>query len=167
MSPVISLRPVNEADSEMLLDWRNSNQVRLFMSDQRKISPEDHHHWLTERIHNKKKLAVVAEKSTRPVGFIQYTVLTTAVAEWGFYKAPGAEAGIGKAICAEGVKWAKDNLLLSWLVAKVIHSNTVSLSVHAEIGFELISDQEWLSLTGYKSVSPGHYFFKRVLHGPG
>ena len=115
----------------------------------------------------KKKLAVVAEKSTRPVGFIQYTVLTTGVAEWGFYKAPGAEAGIGKAVCAEGVKWAKDNLLLSWLVAKVIHTNTVSLSVHAEIGFELISDQEWLSLTGYKSVSPGHYFFKRVLHGPG
>ena len=66
MSPVISLRPVNEADSEMLLDWRNSDQVRLFMSDQRKISPEDHHHWLTERIHNEKKLAVVAEKSTRP-----------------------------------------------------------------------------------------------------
>ena len=30
MSPVISLRPVNEADSEMLLDWRNSDQVLTF-----------------------------------------------------------------------------------------------------------------------------------------
>ena len=164
---MIALRPITETDSERIFSWRNSTRVRLFMSDQKIISPTDHQKWLRTRLEDPAKIALVAEQSSVAVGFVQFNILNPETAEWGFYKAPDAGHGVGKKICVEAIEWAKQNLSVSSIVAKVVTTNVVSLAVHTGIGFELISEQSWLRLTGYEKPADAHYFFRRNVRDPG
>ena len=164
---MISLRKITATDGEQIRTWRNSEKVRLSMSDQEPISYQDHHAWLSTRLEDPANIALIAEQSSTPVGFMQFSTLNPEVAEWGFYKSPDAGAGIGRAICSEAIEWAKQHLPVSSIVAKVVSTNAVSLKLHLGIGFELISEETWLRLTGYEKTARTHKFFRRSLRGPG
>jgi|GEM_PF-3471793 len=164
---MISLRRITEADSEQILRWRNSDEVRLFMSDQEPITLKDHQAWLMARVEDPTNVGLIAEKSSVAVGFMQFNILDTETTEWGFYKSPDAGPGLGREICTESIEWAKQNLSVSRVVAKVISTNIVSLKLHLGIGFELISEEAWLKLTGYERAASAHKFFRRSVRGPG
>ena len=164
---MISLRHITEADSEQILRWRNSDEVRLCMSDQKKITLIDHQNWLMDRLEDPANVGLIAEESSVAAGFMQFNILDPETTEWGFYKSPDAGPGVGRQICIAAIEWAKHNLPVSRIVAKVVSTNAVSLKLHHSIGFELISEDTWLSLTGYGQAASAHKFFRRNVRDPG
>ena len=132
------LRPLLESDLEMILDWRNSWDVRSCMFHTDLISMEQHRLWYTKATSSGDRTLLVLEASNNPCGFVQFSQLADrSIATWGFYAKPGSPKGTGKQLGRTAVSYAFRSLKLHKLCGHVLFSNDRSKRLHLTLGFEL------------------------------
>ena len=68
-----SLRPLEERDLQMVLQWRNSERVHSKMLTDHKIVWEEHFAWFQRIKDNPIKRNLIFEFLGRPIGYIGYT----------------------------------------------------------------------------------------------
>lgn len=132
-----SLRPLEEADLDMLLQWRNALEVRSYMYTQHLIGESEHYQWFQCAQQNSQRHLLIAEYDNQPFGFvnIQLMDLLAERAEWGFYLSPNAPRGSGLALGKAALEYAFIRLDLHKLCGEALASNMRSRIFHERLGF--------------------------------
>lgn len=132
-----ALRPLQEADLEVVRAWRNHIDVRRFMYTQHEISEQEHRAWFQRAQTDSQRHLLLAERADQPFGFVNIQVLDVVAkrAEWGFYLAPEAERGSGQALGTAALNHAFCHLALHKLCSETFADNLRSIRFHERLGF--------------------------------
>lgn len=132
------IRPMREGDLEQVLTWRNHPEVRRFMYTQHEISLDEHAHWFARMSQDPERNLLLFEIDTTPVGFINFhQIARGGIADWGFYTAPDAPKGTGRALGQAALKYAFEEIALRKLCAEALAFNECSIRFHLNLGFQL------------------------------
>lgn len=131
------VRPMTEVDLEQVLSWRNHQEVRRYMFTQHKISLEEHAHWFARASQDPARHLLVFEIDRCPVGFINiHQIASGGIADWGFYAAPDAPKGTGRALGQTALRYAFEATGLYKLCGEALAFNERSIRFHISLGFQ-------------------------------
>lgn len=122
----------------IVLNWRNSPQVRKYMFTNHIISMEEHKLWFQS---NQKdptsRWYVHSNEHGELDGVVCFSDINEIVksATWGFYLGNEAKPGAGTGLGKDGLNEAFNSLLLEKVFARVLPHNTKSLHFHRKLGF--------------------------------
>ena len=164
----IYLRPITEADTELVLKWRNAGRTVEYFYYRTPISEEDHLNWIRNKVNKGEvwQYIVCTNDGDTPVGcvYLQHIEANTLTGETGVFFSEDAPAGKGlatEAVKLIGEKVGFEMLGLLHLNAKVMEKNTASRRVHEKAGYRLVKTVEGESCTDGEIVN-SLYFVKDV-----
>lgn len=141
------LRPLAYDDLERVLAWRNHLEVRRYMYTQHEISLEEHLRWFKSVKDNPRKHVLIYEVDHLPLGFVNFSEIgTSKVADWGYYAAPDAPKGTGRALGKAALDYAFKETHLYKVCGQAIGFNERSIRFHQSLGFQqegLLRDQHF------------------------
>jgi UDP-4-amino-4,6-dideoxy-N-acetyl-beta-L-altrosamine N-acetyltransferase len=131
------LRPMTHDDLAMVLVWRNQADVRGAMYTQQEIGLAQHRAWFDRTLQEGRKALFVYEADGQASGFVHIDgAHAGAVADWGFYAAPGAPRGTGRALGRSALAHAFANVGVHKVCGEVLAYNVRSLRLHEALGFK-------------------------------
>lgn len=131
------VRQMNEGDLEQVLSWRNHPEVRRFMYTQHDISLEEHTRWFERASQDPDRYLLVFEINTTPLGFINiHQIASGGIADWGFYLAPDAPKGTGRALARAALRYAFEAAGIKKLCGQALAFNERSVRFHLNLGFQ-------------------------------
>jgi len=142
-------RLINEADSLLLLTWRNSDHVRIYMKNSDLITLEIHQQWFQKIITSEADLYFVYEQNKTPLGVVYFNNIdrNNTAAEWGFYLGKqNLPKGTGTKMLNNAILLATNKIKLSRIYATVLSTNNKSLHMHLKLGFKQEGDKLVLDL---------------------
>lgn len=142
-----SIRPIEEKDLKMLLEWRNSERIHLVMLTDHKITWEEHVAWFERNKDNNPARNLIFEFKGRPVGYIGYT-------EYDEEKkicSPGAYLGrtdvpidVGYSLFRIAIDYAFVELGMRFLRTEVMESNRRALKLDQMLGYRVVGSNSVL-----------------------
>ena len=152
-----SLRPLEERDLQMVLQWRNSERVHSKMLTDHKIAWEEHVAWFQRIKDNPIKRNLIFEFLGRPIGYIGYT-------EYDEEKgccSPGAYLGetevpidAGITLFYMAVEYAFAELNMKYLETSVFRSNKIAMKIDKFLGYkEIPNSHEVFNKNGKEEVA--------------
>lgn len=134
--PLQRIRPMTQADLSTVLAWRNHPEVRRYMYTQHEISLDEHCRWFERASKDQKRHLLIYEDDLTPLGFINiHEIALGGIADWGFYAAPDAPKGTGRALGKAALSYAFIELGLHKLCGQAIAFNERSVRFHQALGF--------------------------------
>lgn len=131
------VRPMEEADLELVLSWRNHPDVRRWMYTTHEIAMDEHRRWFDAACEDPERHLLVYVSNGAPLGFVNLNQLRGEdVAEWGFYLAPSAPAGSGSALGITALDHAFGALGLHKVSGHALAGNERSIRFHQRLGFQ-------------------------------
>src|SRR5258706_7426579 len=135
-SAVRRVRPMVSADLSTVLEWRNHPDVRRNMFTQQDIGLEEHQRWFERSVLDSRRQLFIYEEDGLPLGFVGLTLTQHPnVADWGFYAAPEAPKGTGRAMGRLVLDHAFGALALHKVCGRAIAYNQRSIGYHLAMGF--------------------------------
>ncbi len=123
-------------DLEMILAWRNDPAVRGVMRTRHEITASEHRRWYLRASADAARRLWVYQLHGRMLGFVQFAeVCPGGQASWGFYSAPGAPKGIGRAMGRLALDRIFGEEGVAAVTAEVMADNLRSLAMHEALGF--------------------------------
>jgi UDP-4-amino-4,6-dideoxy-N-acetyl-beta-L-altrosamine N-acetyltransferase len=130
------LRPMLQADLEMVLDWRNHPDVRRYMYTQQEIGLDEHRRWFEQSSSNSDRHLLVFELDDIPMGFVNFNHLGKgSIVDWGFYAAPDVSKGGGRLLGLTALSYAFNELAIHKVCGQVLAYNKRSINFHQRLGF--------------------------------
>lgn len=139
----ITLLPIKYEDTENIVRWRNSKEVREKFLWQEELTKEQHEYWLKTQIDTGSAVQFIIKEniSGKKIGttFLKNIDNSDRKAEFGIFIGEISEQGKGfginaiKAIIFFGFKL----LLLNKIYLRVLESNTVAFRLYERVGFRL------------------------------
>ena len=130
------LRPMSEADLEQVLEWRNHPDVRRYMYTTHEIGLEEHRQWFSNAKSNPDIHLMIFEHDGQASGFVSVSSTRChEVADWGFYLAPDAPKGAGRALGKQALTYAFGELGLHKVCGQALGFNERSFHFHTALGF--------------------------------
>lgn len=130
------LRDLNVHDLEMVLQWRNHDNIRKWMINSDVIALNDHFVWFERNRNRADRLFYIFEYKQQPQGYVSFVSITNSSAyEWGFYVSPDAEKGVGCLLGITALNLAFKELGLEKVFGQVLAFNEKSLNFHTKMGF--------------------------------
>lgn len=133
-----NLRDIQQDDLKMILEWRNSERVRVNMYNDRLISWAEHCKWfdsLKDKTNSKYKLF---ECFSIPTGVISFNSIDNenGTCFWGFYlgRTP-AEKRTGIIMGFLGIEYAFEVLGIRKICGEAFRFNEGSIRFHQKLGF--------------------------------
>lgn len=138
-SDTVRLRPIEEADLETTLSWRNRDDARVWFKSSSLISFDQHLSWYQRYREKDDDFLFVVEVGNKAVGQASVYDIdwTTGQAEVGrFLVAPSASGKgyIGQA-CGQLVQFCIEKLGLKYLYLEVLEGNERAIRVYERNGF--------------------------------
>lgn len=149
------VRPVDAADLEQMLVWRNQPQVRSYMLTQHEISFAEHKQWFERNSQDPMHRLLIVEEAGLPLGFVGFSgVHIGAIAAWGFYATPDAAKGAGTKIGSTALEFAFNTLALHKVCGQALAFNEASIRMHQKFGFrqEGVLRQQHKMADGYHDI---------------
>jgi UDP-4-amino-4,6-dideoxy-N-acetyl-beta-L-altrosamine N-acetyltransferase len=168
--PEFILRPMTEKDLKTVLDWRNSDHVRLNMFNDSLIGWEEHRQWFSRISAREDSSYRIFEIGRRPVGLVNFADIDrkSQSSFWGFYLGePDCPRGSGFVMGYLALEHAFTDLRMRKVSGECFASNAASIRFHERLGFRReglfiehmsragkyedvirfgLLDREWLSL---------------------
>lgn len=136
-STLAGVRLMTEDDLEQVLSWRNHPDVRRYMYSQHEISQEDHAQWFSRASQVPGRHLLLFEMNRTQRGFFQiHQISSGGIADWGFYAAPDAPKGTGRALGKAALRYAFETLGLHKLCGQALAFNERSIHFHLSLGFQ-------------------------------
>jgi UDP-4-amino-4,6-dideoxy-N-acetyl-beta-L-altrosamine N-acetyltransferase len=134
-----NLRDMQVDDLPLVLEWRNSDDVRNNMYTYDEISVYDHQQWWDRESVNPTTRLLIAEINGTASGVVTFTQYTGVggTASWAFYSGNGNVRGIGSLMEASALKYAFEKLKLRRLECEVLEFNYSVVLFHRKFGFKL------------------------------
>jgi UDP-4-amino-4,6-dideoxy-N-acetyl-beta-L-altrosamine N-acetyltransferase len=127
---------MTEGDLEMVLRWRNHPDVRRHMFTSHEIGREEHCRWFEQCERDPDRFLLIHERGGSPTAYVSFFRHGQARrADWGFYVAPCAPKGSGRAMAHEALCFAFETLGLHKVCGEAMASNVASIGFHRSLGF--------------------------------
>ena len=160
------LRPMQESDLDLVLQWRNSDRVRRASYTDHIISRDEHLAWFERVRQDVRSAPFVFECETKPVGVVNLTDIDTdgGRCAWGFYVgAEDAPRGVGSAMGFCALEYAFENMGLHRVVGEALADNEASVRYHRRLGFvqegrfvdHVLKDGEYRDVISFAILEPG------------
>lgn len=138
----VYLRPITHEDTDLMVKWRNQENVIKYFFYHKEFTKENHEKWLREKVEKGlvAQFIVCMKENDRPVGstFIKDIDYDHKKAEYGFFL--GEEdvrgCGIGKDILRLTVDYAFNELKLHRVYARAFETNKPSVGCFLHCGFK-------------------------------
>ncbi len=135
----IILKPIQEADLEVIRNWRNSPDVSQYMYSDKEISREDQQKWY-DRIKNDSTCSYwIINYNDKPLGVANITGVTQLLEScyWAFYLGDTSVrgGGIGAKVEYNVLKHVFEDLKLNKLRCEVFAFNDKVIKMHEKFGF--------------------------------
>ncbi len=132
------LRPIEERDLELVLQWRNSDRIRRYMYRDTIIEMDEHREWYSRLAGNADAVYLLFEANHTPLGVVNFTDIDRINGRcfWGFYL--GEEhlpRGTGTIMGVLGLEYAFETLKIRKLCGEVFGFNSSSLKFFKRLGF--------------------------------
>lgn len=136
-SDVTRLRPMDVNDLHLVRAWRNHPDIRQAMYSQHEISSSEHARWYENASKDPKRHLLLFEINAQPLGYINiHEQASIGIADWGFYTAPSAPKGTGRALGHAAKHYAFSIKKLHKLCGQALASNERSIRFHLRLGFQ-------------------------------
>ncbi|MEG0283294.1 MAG: UDP-4-amino-4,6-dideoxy-N-acetyl-beta-L-altrosamine N-acetyltransferase [Erysipelotrichales bacterium] len=140
---MLTLRNILDVDfaTQMLVrDWRNSENIRKYMTSERIISEETHKKWIKSLENNNKTMFFIVFYEEKPIGIVTiYNIdYDNLKCEWGFYIFDTSlrGLGIGKRLEVSTLNFIFNEIGIKKLSCSVLETNPSVISMHKKMGFE-------------------------------
>lgn len=131
------VRPMQAADLEQVLGWRNHPDVRRYMYTHHEISMDEHRRWFERASQDSRRHLLIFEIDSQPLGFVNiHQTGAGAVADWGFYVAPNAPKGTGRLLGQTTLDFSFNRAGLHKLCGQALGFNQRSIRFHQTLGFQ-------------------------------
>lgn len=131
------VRPMTSDDLELVLGWRNHEEVRRYMYTQHEISFSEHASWFERVSQESSRHLLIFEDSAIPLGFINiHQIARGGVADWGFYTEPSAPKGTGRKLGQAALEYAFTYVGLHKICGQALIFNERSIKFHLRLGFQ-------------------------------
>lgn len=121
-----------------MLQWRNSDRVRLSMFSTHVITEEEHRNWYYNLNHNTCRY-LIFEYLQRPVGLVNFTEIdrNNNRCNWGFYLGEtDVPSGTGMLMGYLSMEYVFTILNIRKLCSQVLGNNETSIKYHNKLGFK-------------------------------
>jgi UDP-4-amino-4,6-dideoxy-N-acetyl-beta-L-altrosamine N-acetyltransferase len=139
--PIISLKnfiDLTKEEKEMILSWRNHEDVRNHMYNDAIISIENHEAFINSLQHGHDKIYMLVFENYVPIGVIDLVNITERSASPGLYTNPFADrGGIGQIILPALMHYAYEVLHLSKLNLECFEDNKIAQNLYKKFHFVL------------------------------
>lgn len=132
------LRPMNSADLDRVLKWRNHPSIRTNMYTQHEITPVEHQAWW-ERVKDSPNFRpYIYERDGIPLGYVAFSEISSKnkTATWAFYSSPDARRGTGSLMEFLALDEAFGAIGLRKLSCEVLGRNARVVKMHERFGFQ-------------------------------
>ncbi|MBQ0929647.1 UDP-4-amino-4,6-dideoxy-N-acetyl-beta-L-altrosamine N-acetyltransferase [Ideonella alba] len=131
------LRPLRAEDLPLVRAWRNHPAVRQHMFTTHEITADEHAQWFQRQQADATRRLYLFERDGVPQGFMHLSgVQPGGVCEWGFYAAPDAPRGTGRAMGAATLAELFEVEQVHKIRGQVLQGNQASLRFHEALGFQ-------------------------------
>jgi RimJ/RimL family protein N-acetyltransferase len=132
----LDLRPVAEADCELLWDWANDPVARSASFDSRPIAWREHVEWFRAQQRDTRNRMYVIEESSRPVGIVRFAPSDDRAVVVSVNVAASARGrGIGPRALRQACALVAADVDVSSVVALIKPDNAPSLRAFEQAGF--------------------------------
>lgn len=134
-----SLRPIQSADAELILQWRNTDSVRLNMYNHEVIGLSLHLSWFNLMLSDESCKYFIYEQEGEPLGVLSFSDIDkkNKKAFWAFYSGATNVRGIGSEMEQLALEYAFNELDLNKLCCEVLDFNTSVINFHRKFGFKV------------------------------
>lgn len=129
------VRTMVDTDLPLVLQWRNHPDVRRHMFSRHDIATDEHRQWFERETADSRSHLLILDVAGVPSGFIRIREIGAGIANWGFYTAPDAPAGTGRALGRIALTHAFARIGLHKLCGQALASNERSICFHEHQGF--------------------------------
>ena len=134
--PSDTLNPLQADDLAIVRTWRNHPDVRRHMFSTHEISEAEHQQWFARQLADPTRRLWLLRRDGQALGFVHLSGMAPGgVAEWGFYAAPGAPKGTGRALGDAALARAFGAEQVHKVCGQVLAGNATSLAFHRRLGF--------------------------------
>lgn len=136
------IRTITFDDLPLVLEWRNSDRVRMVMNNKNIITWNEHLQWFSQLLQDETKEALIIEHNHQPFGVVSFIneKLSERTCEWGFYVgAPQSGLPLGKTLAILALDYIFEEYDLVY--AEVLQTNRKSSLFHLELGFNKLSEK--------------------------
>lgn len=141
MTPRVDLRPVEAADRERLLAWRNSPDARASRDTDEPISPQAHDAWFETLASDEGQRCWIIELDGAPVGLANLYDIDrrNARSTWSCFLADPEvrRAGLGSYVEYWMLEYVFEGLKLAKIWCEVLASNVSVRKLHEAFGFQV------------------------------
>lgn len=155
-----TVRPLEEKDLQMVLEWRNSDHVHSKMLTNHKITWDEHYAWFHRSKENHPCRNLIFEYQGRAIGYIGYT-------EYDEEKkscSPGAYLGVSDvpmeavfAIFYMSLKYAFEDLHMDYIESSILQSNKIALMINKKLGCVRLENAYEVCVKGNKEEKAYRY----------
>jgi len=141
---LINFTQLSQHEKKMVLEWRNSQEIREWMFTPKKISLSNHLNFIESLKSQTDRLYFVVKESENYLGVISFNEITAQSCSLGIYKNPllfSVGETLIKSICKYGFKI----LSVKAIYAQVFADNTKAISLYNEHNFTLNSREQYNS----------------------
>lgn len=134
-----NIRPIQPTDAELILEWRNTDAVRLNMYNHERISLDSHTTWFKSMLSNDSCKYFIYERDNSPLGVLSFSDIDpkNRKAFWAFYSGATNVRGIGSEMEQLALDYAFNSLNLNKLCCEVLDFNTSVINFHRKFGFKI------------------------------
>lgn len=150
----VNLRPITEADTDLIIKWRNSERVSNNFIFSEKLTAEMHKKWLEEKVkkHLVEQFIIIEKKSGKPIGSVYFRDIdqTKKEAEYGIFI--GEDYALGKGYGNETAKlaleYAFEKMKLNRIFLRVFEDNEAAIKSYENAGFRTTNKEEIINKNG-------------------
>ena len=143
-----NIRPIQRSDAELILEWRNTDAVRLNMYNHEVIDIESHLRWFDSILKDNSCQYFIYERDEQPYGVLSFSEIDmkNKRAFWAFYSGDTSVRGVGSEMEKLALDYAFNTLGLNKLCCEVLEFNTSVIDFHRKFGFKIegVKRQDYL-----------------------
>lgn len=149
IKPQIAIRRAGHTDCDMVWSWRNDEVTRRWSTNPQKIPLEDHRAWFAGALREERRVMVIGEDATGPVGFVRFDLAEMEATVSIFLSPERHGRGLGSALLTEALHWLKSTApQVSEIKAHVVAGNQQSARMFEATGFARCGEDFSLAING-------------------
>jgi UDP-4-amino-4,6-dideoxy-N-acetyl-beta-L-altrosamine N-acetyltransferase len=122
-------------EKEMVLNWRNDDDVRKWMFTQAIIPLSDHLNYIDSLPSRKDRAYFLVKNENEAIGVIDFTNITAQSADIGLYAKPMLK-GMGKVLMHEIIAYGFYVLKVETLISEVLKENESAIRLYKKFDFK-------------------------------
>ena len=133
------LKPIEEKDLRLILNWRNKSYIRNNMINNQIISWEEHYKWFEKLENRKDQEVLIFILNGQKMGLVSFTNIDfeNKHCSWGFYIGEEmAPKGAGTFMAYNALNYAFYKYSFHKINSQVLSFNAASLRYHEKLGFD-------------------------------